>query len=72
MPSAFLLATTTIIPVGFGFVTPVSGLGRAALVGYAIVGIPLALVTISDIGRFFCDFVFGFFQRVSAGGTRNK
>ncbi|KAI6233823.1 Ion transport 2 domain containing protein [Aphelenchoides fujianensis] len=64
--SAFLLATTTIIPVGFGLVTPRSPLGRLLLVLYAIVGIPLALVTISDLGRFLCDFVFRLFR----GSTR--
>ncbi|RCN40125.1 Ion channel [Ancylostoma caninum] len=32
------------------------------LVIYAIVGIPLALVTISDIGKFFCDAIFKLFR----------
>ncbi|KAI6215945.1 hypothetical protein M3Y94_00444700 [Aphelenchoides besseyi] len=61
--SSFLLATTTIIPVGFGLITPRSATGRFLLLLYAFFGIPLALVTISDIGRFLCDFVFRLFRK---------
>ncbi|KAI6175768.1 hypothetical protein M3Y97_00725700 [Aphelenchoides bicaudatus] len=61
--SAILFATTTVIPVGFGLITPRSFSGRLILVLYALVGIPLALVTISDVGRFICDFIFRVFKR---------
>lgn len=81
IPSAFLLATTTIIPVDklsnivfiiqsyvsrFGLITPRSQTGRLILILYALCGIPLALVTISDVGRFMIDIVFRLFKRVCA------
>ncbi|CAD5226803.1 unnamed protein product [Bursaphelenchus xylophilus] len=67
--SSLLLSATTIIPVGFGFITPRTEAGKLFLIGYAVIGIPLALVTISDIGNFFCDFIFGLFKGNEKGGT---
>ncbi|KAI6189229.1 Ion transport 2 domain containing protein [Aphelenchoides besseyi] len=63
LESSFLLAASTIIPVGFGLIAPRSSTGRFLLLLYAFFGIPLALVTISDIGRFLCDFVFRLFRK---------
>ncbi|KAL6741101.1 hypothetical protein Aduo_014391 [Ancylostoma duodenale] len=51
-PAAVLFTTTTIIPVGYGNVCPASELGRMLLIIYGIVGIPLALVTMADTGKF--------------------
>uniref|UniRef100_A0AC35FKZ4 Potassium channel domain-containing protein n=1 Tax=Panagrolaimus sp. PS1159 TaxID=55785 RepID=A0AC35FKZ4_9BILA len=61
--SALLLASTTVIPVGFGFVTPLTPLGRLFLIIYAIVGIPLSLMVTSDIGRFFCGYIFAILHK---------
>ncbi|VDM57826.1 unnamed protein product [Angiostrongylus costaricensis] len=51
-PAAVLFATTTIIPVGYGYVCPSSELGKILLIVYGIVGIPLALVTVANTGKF--------------------
>ncbi|KHJ77376.1 Ion channel, partial [Oesophagostomum dentatum] len=51
-PAAVLFTTTTIIPVGYGNVCPASELGRLLLIIYGMVGIPLALVTMADTGKF--------------------
>ncbi|KAJ1345711.1 hypothetical protein KIN20_000305 [Parelaphostrongylus tenuis] len=51
-PAAVLFTTTTIIPVGYGYVCPSSELGKILLIVYGIVGIPLALVTVANTGKF--------------------
>ena len=56
--SALLMASTTVIPVGFGFLTPLTPIGRMFFVVYAIVGVPLTLMVTSDIGKFICGFIF--------------
>uniref|UniRef100_A0A7E4URL1 Ion channel n=1 Tax=Panagrellus redivivus TaxID=6233 RepID=A0A7E4URL1_PANRE len=58
LESAVLFASTTVIPVGFGLVAPSTPLGRILLVLYAMVGIPIALMVTSDIGKFICGFIF--------------
>uniref|UniRef100_A0AC34QHD2 Potassium channel domain-containing protein n=1 Tax=Panagrolaimus sp. JU765 TaxID=591449 RepID=A0AC34QHD2_9BILA len=56
--SALLMASTTVIPVGFGFITPLTAVGRIFFVVYAIIGVPLTLIVTSDIGKFVCGFIF--------------
>ncbi|CAI2323731.1 unnamed protein product [Caenorhabditis sp. 36 PRJEB53466] len=47
-----VFTTTTVIPVGYGYIFPVSSYGRLSLVAYALLGIPLTLVTMADTGKF--------------------
>ncbi|PIO75377.1 Ion channel [Teladorsagia circumcincta] len=56
-PASVLFTTTTIIPVGYGNVCPSSELGKLLLIAYGIVGMPLALVTMADTGKFLSRFV---------------
>ncbi|KAI1732991.1 ion channel domain-containing protein [Ditylenchus destructor] len=62
IPNAILFTSTTIIPVGFGYVTPMSAAGRFFLLVYSIVGLPLALMTLSDVGKFLCALLFKCFN----------
>ncbi|VDO95729.1 unnamed protein product [Heligmosomoides polygyrus] len=56
-------------PQGFGLITPLTWGGRLFLIVYAMVGIPLALVTISDIGKFLCDAAFKLFRESTISFT---
>ncbi|PAV69231.1 hypothetical protein WR25_01571 [Diploscapter pachys] len=60
--AAILFTATTVVPVGYGLVTPMTSTGRMFLCFYAIFGIPLALITMSDIGKFVCDAAFKLFK----------
>uniref|UniRef100_A0A915EKK0 Potassium channel domain-containing protein n=1 Tax=Ditylenchus dipsaci TaxID=166011 RepID=A0A915EKK0_9BILA len=60
--SAIFFTSTTIIPVGFGYITPLTSTGRIFLLFYSIIGLPLALMTLSDIGKFMCGLLFWCFN----------
>ncbi|KHN78295.1 TWiK family of potassium channels protein 7 [Toxocara canis] len=50
--NAFFFTSTTLTTIGYGNHVPVTSLGRALLVLYGLIGVPLALVTIGDISKF--------------------
>ena len=50
--SALFFCTTVITTVGYGHLVPVTVIGRLFCVVYALLGIPLCLITIADIGKF--------------------
>ncbi|PIC27694.1 hypothetical protein B9Z55_019869 [Caenorhabditis nigoni] len=65
--SSLLFTATTIIPVGYGYIAPLTSTGRLVLCMYAACGIPLALVMMSDVGKFFADaFVKFFHENITA------
>ncbi|EFP11260.1 CRE-TWK-10 protein [Caenorhabditis remanei] len=65
--SSLLFTATTIIPVGYGYIAPLTSTGRIVLCIYAAFGIPLALVMMSDVGKFFADaFVKFFHENITA------
>uniref|UniRef100_A0A915Q2W0 Potassium channel domain-containing protein n=1 Tax=Setaria digitata TaxID=48799 RepID=A0A915Q2W0_9BILA len=65
--SSILFAATTVIPVGYGFVTPITKVGRFIVVIYALIGAPLVLVTITDIGKFFSFYFMRFLPESLTG-----
>ncbi|CAI5441403.1 unnamed protein product [Caenorhabditis angaria] len=50
--SALVFTTTTVIPVGYGYIYPITTHGKMLLIVYALLGIPLTLVTMADTGKF--------------------
>uniref|UniRef100_A0A1I7TAW5 Ion channel n=1 Tax=Caenorhabditis tropicalis TaxID=1561998 RepID=A0A1I7TAW5_9PELO len=52
---------------GYGYIAPLTSTGRIVLCIYAAFGIPLALVMMSDVGKFFADaFVKFFHENITA------
>ncbi|KAI6171137.1 TWiK family of potassium channels protein 7 [Aphelenchoides bicaudatus] len=57
-PNSVLFATTVITTIGsYGHLVPITPTGRVFCIGFALVGIPLLLVTIADIGQFLSEFL---------------
>lgn len=50
---------------GYGYIFPVSAYGRMCLIAYALLGIPLTLVTMADTGKFAAQLVTRWFGDVS-------
>ncbi|VDM28189.1 unnamed protein product [Toxocara canis] len=63
--SAILFTATSIVPVGYGIVAPVTPIGRFCLIVYAICGIPLALATMANLGKFVCSYLLKFIKKES-------
>uniref|UniRef100_A0A1I7RZJ2 Potassium channel subfamily K member 18 n=1 Tax=Bursaphelenchus xylophilus TaxID=6326 RepID=A0A1I7RZJ2_BURXY len=55
--NSIFFATTVITTIGYGHLVPVTQTGRIACIIFALIGIPLLLVTIADIGRFLSEFL---------------
>ncbi|VDN60736.1 unnamed protein product [Dracunculus medinensis] len=62
IPSSLLLAATTVIPVGYGFITPTTRFGRIIVIIYGLIGAPLVLFTITDIGKFMSNYMLKVFS----------
>uniref|UniRef100_A0AC35FJI3 Potassium channel domain-containing protein n=1 Tax=Panagrolaimus sp. PS1159 TaxID=55785 RepID=A0AC35FJI3_9BILA len=56
-PNAVVFSYTVITTIGYGHVAPVSFKGRLFCIFYGLVGIPLTLLTIADIGMFLSKIV---------------
>ncbi|KAI6202404.1 TWiK family of potassium channels protein 7 [Aphelenchoides besseyi] len=56
-PNSVFFATTVITTIGYGHLVPMTPTGRVFCIGFALVGIPLLLVTIADIGQFLSEFL---------------
>ncbi|VDK66738.1 unnamed protein product [Anisakis simplex] len=64
--TSFLFATTIVIPVGYGFVTPTTKIGRLLIILYGIIGAPLILIAVSDVGKFISYYSTKLLPNVSA------
>ncbi|CAP72374.1 Potassium channel domain-containing protein [Caenorhabditis elegans] len=55
--SSIFFSWTAITTIGYGHIVPRTDEGRVAIIFYALLGIPLILVTIADIGRFLATYI---------------
>ncbi|KAH7697135.1 Protein TWK-4, partial [Aphelenchoides avenae] len=55
--SALFFAATVLTTIGYGSLVPISFYGRLFCIAYAVIGIPLMLITIADLAKFFSDLV---------------
>ncbi|KAE9549351.1 hypothetical protein FO519_007446 [Halicephalobus sp. NKZ332] len=58
--SALYFTVTVLTSIGYGHLVPISTLGRIFCIFYALIGIPLTLITIADMAKFFSDSITNF------------
>ncbi|VDM39169.1 unnamed protein product [Toxocara canis] len=63
-PSSVLFSFTILTTIGYGDVAPTTQLCRIFTMLYGAVGIPLFLITIADVGRFFKTGIMYMIQRI--------
>uniref|UniRef100_A0AAF5D9Z2 Potassium channel domain-containing protein n=1 Tax=Strongyloides stercoralis TaxID=6248 RepID=A0AAF5D9Z2_STRER len=65
--SSIFFSWTAITTIGYGHIVPRTNQGRIACLLYALIGIPLILVTIADMGRFLSGgiiFLYNFLRKL--------
>uniref|UniRef100_A0A183HC24 Ion_trans_2 domain-containing protein n=1 Tax=Onchocerca flexuosa TaxID=387005 RepID=A0A183HC24_9BILA len=53
--SALFFAATTMTTIGYGNIVPLTTYGRIACVVFSLFGVPLAVITIGDLGKFLSE-----------------
>ncbi|XP_043641534.1 trichohyalin isoform X1 [Drosophila teissieri] len=51
--NCFIFCWTVITTIGYGHITPKTGMGRSLTIVYAIIGIPMFLIVLADLGKLF-------------------
>ncbi|KAH8271521.1 hypothetical protein KR018_002614 [Drosophila ironensis] len=65
--NCFIFCWTVITTIGYGHITPKTKLGRSLTIIYAIIGIPMFLIVLADLGKLFTrsvKFLWAYVRRV--------
>ncbi|EFO14477.2 hypothetical protein LOAG_14041 [Loa loa] len=62
--SAIFFAATTMATIGYGNIVPVTSYGRIACVIFALFGVPLAIITIGDVGKFLSECIIWLYNKM--------
>uniref|UniRef100_A0A6P4EPS9 Trichohyalin-like n=1 Tax=Drosophila rhopaloa TaxID=1041015 RepID=A0A6P4EPS9_DRORH len=65
--NCFIFCWTVITTIGYGHITPKTDLGRSLTIVYAIIGIPMFLIVLADLGKLFTrcvKFLWAYVRRV--------
>ncbi|KAL3086119.1 hypothetical protein niasHS_009689 [Heterodera schachtii] len=57
MTTAVFFTSTLLTTIGYGNLVPVTSAGRMFCIFYALFGVPLILITVADIGKFFSTLI---------------
>ncbi|KAH8372605.1 hypothetical protein KR009_000600 [Drosophila setifemur] len=65
--NCFIFCWTVLTTIGYGHITPKTRLGRSLTIVYAIIGIPMFLIVLADLGKLFTrsvKFLWAYVRRV--------
>ncbi|XP_030375491.1 uncharacterized protein LOC115624788 isoform X1 [Scaptodrosophila lebanonensis] len=65
--NCFIFCWSVITTIGYGHITPKTTLGRSLTIVYAIIGIPMFLIVLADLGKLFTrcvKFIWAYVRRV--------
>ncbi|PIO63613.1 Ion channel, partial [Teladorsagia circumcincta] len=63
--TALFFTATLLTTIGYGNLVPVTWHGRMFCIAYALLGVPLILITVADIGKFLSENIIWLYSRYS-------
>ncbi|CAK5096632.1 unnamed protein product [Meloidogyne enterolobii] len=70
MTTAIFFTSTLLTTIGYGNLVPVTSLGRMFCIFYALFGVPLILITVTDIGKFLSEQIVWLYTRYARAKHR--
>ncbi|KJH46603.1 Ion channel [Dictyocaulus viviparus] len=68
--TALFFTATLLTTIGYGNLVPVTWHGRMFCIAYALLGVPLILITVADIGKFLSENIIWLYSRYSKARER--
>ncbi|KHJ84953.1 Ion channel [Oesophagostomum dentatum] len=68
--TALFFTATLLTTIGYGNLVPVTWHGRMFCIAYALLGVPLILITVADIGKFLSENIIWLYSRYSKARNR--